>query len=148
MKKILIICLLMLGMFLPTFAEDFMKEALKSWFGYPIESVIKCWGFPTDEKTIAEHHLYYYNYSSSSYVPATNTRNGYVSTSYLNITFEVDKNNKIVSYEYKSNCAPNFYFTGKKYVNPDNDKWVQKKKIQKELKEEKHRLKVEQKNNK
>ena len=57
MKKLIIFCLLMVPM--SAFAwESFMDKCISSWIGYPLDSVIKKWGYPEHEKTIAGKKLY------------------------------------------------------------------------------------------
>lgn len=129
------------------FAEEFMKKALNSWIGYSIDDVITSWGYPSEEKSIANKHLFYWYTNSTIYVPpsttSTSTPNfynnstvttttisgGYTMNSSCDKILEVNKENKIIAWQYNGNSCPSFYFTGKKLVNPKNDQWLMKKEL-------------------
>ena len=86
--------------------QEFMEKALNSWVGYNINDMINSWGFPTDEKTIANRHIYIWNKAWSQYIPQrTNstvtpgfynatvnsyTTGGYNINWYCNKTIEID----------------------------------------------------------
>ncbi len=158
MKKSYIMCLIItLSINILVYAEEFMSEAMDSWVGYSIDDVIRSLGYPDDEKNIANKHLYYWYNSSSTYVPPNTTSivtpslyttrvssvtsGGYTVNKYCNKIFEVDKDNRVVSWQYKGNSCPNFYFTGKSLVNPNNDKWEKIKQSKKDAKLERKKLK-------
>ena len=124
MKKMLLIIFFILFS-MPVNAEEFMVRALNSWLGYNIEDVISVWGYPTDEKHIVGKNLIYW--SNNEYYVLANQGSFYGGESYCNKIFEIDKNGKIISWQYKGNSCPNFYFTGKDLVNPKNDEWKIKK---------------------
>ncbi len=148
MKK-LVMCFLLVTVFCLSsscaFAEAFMKKALNSWIGYSINDVINSWGYPNEEKNIANKHLFYWYTNSTIYVPpsttstltpnlynstiTTTTSGGYTVNSSCNKIIEVNKENKVVAWQYNGNSCPSFYFTGKKLVNPQNDEWLIKKKL-------------------
>ncbi len=159
MKRLYIICLITYLSInvLYVHAEEFMSIAMDSWIGYPIDHVIKNFGYPDEEKNIAGKRLYYWYDSSSTYIPPTTTSTvtpslytstvssftsgGYNVNKYCNKIFEVDNDNKVISWQYKGNACPNFYFTGKSLVNPLNNKWELKKRIKKEAKLARKQLK-------
>lgn len=164
MKKFFknIICTLLFIQFLSigsVFAKnnDFMEKALNSWVGYNINDVIDHWGFPTEEKTIANRHIYIWGKSWSQYVPQTTNSTinrtgcystvnsysygGYTVNLYRNITFEVNNKNNIISWHWEGNAFPKNYKKGKELVNPKNDEWererlrkLEEKRIKKEEK--------------
>jgi hypothetical protein len=131
------------------FAETFMDEAMQSWLGYSVEDIIKSWGYPNDERTILDKHLIYWIDSKNEYVPqqvhSTVRPSGYNNNSVVNTyttggynienscikIIEIDKKKKIINYQVQGNNCPNFYFTGKQFVNPNNDKWLKKKESKK-----------------
>lgn len=39
-------------------SETFMDKAMGSWMGYPLETVIKYWGYPDNQQTIAGKNVY------------------------------------------------------------------------------------------
>lgn len=140
MKKFIIIVLLSILFSPVAYSKCFMEKALESWQGYSIEKVIKCWGYPDEEKVVAGRHLFLYKKTSAyTYYNEFLDR---AETSYMYITFEVDENNIITNWQYKSNAAPLSYLLGKKYVNPENDQWKQKKQLEKEHKEEIKQMKM------
>lgn len=142
MKKFVYIFLVAM-MFTPAVLADnssFNEKAMGSWVGYTIDDVIKSWGYPTEEKTIANHHIFIWNKSFTNYVPQSSNSTAYNSFNNTNIhtttyggyyvnysccrTFEVDENNKIISWQYQGNGCANSYSRGKKLVNPQNDEWA------------------------
>lgn len=142
MKKFVYICLVAI-LFAPVVLADsasFNEKAMGSWVGYTIDDVIKSWGYPTEEKTIANHHIFIWNKNFTSYVPQNSNSTAYNSYSHTNIytttyggyyvnynccrTFEVDENNKIISWQYQGNGCSSSYSRGKKLVNPQNDEWA------------------------
>jgi hypothetical protein len=161
MKKIIIsiMCALFI---LPAIAgTPFMKKALDSWLGYNINNMINHWGFPTEEKKIANRHIYVWNRSYTQYVPqqtnstvnsyiynaniTSKTTGGYYITYSCNTTIEVDSQNNIISWFCDDNGCPQNYYFGKQYVNPANDEW-QREKIKKM--QEKQKKELEKKKNK
>lgn len=114
-------------------AETVMSRCMNSWVGYTIDDVINKWGYPTSEKELAGKKLYYWD-SHQSYV----TGNQYYVTGgeiYFIRIFEVDKNNKVIKWEYKGNNCPKTYLTCKKWINPENDPWKIKKEQKKLIRE-------------
>lgn len=160
MKKycLIILCLLFS---IPAFAgtRSFMEKCLNSWLGYSIDSLINVWGYPNNEKEIAGKHIYIWNKSNTAYIPQSSYTNGNVNTiantygnsiygnSYINSTtttyggynvtyycnriIEVDEDNKIINWQWEGNNCPGTYIRGKKWVNPKNDEWAQKKSAKK-----------------
>lgn len=143
MKKFLLILCIFVLITQPSFAEEFMAKALNSWIGYSIDNVIASWGYPSGEKQIAGRHLLYW--TNNQYQFSANQYGVYGGTVYCNKIFEIDKKKKVISWQYEGNACPNFYFTGRSLVNPQNDEWLKKKQLRRELKAEKHRLKQETK---
>ena len=145
MKKILLAIFIIGITNTPIYAEEFMARALNSWVGYNIDDVIAVWGYPKSEKQIAGRNLIYW--TNSQYHVSGNQY--YVSgeESFCNKILEIDKKNKVISWQYEGNSCPNFYFTGKNLVNPNNDEWQIKKQIKKEAQIERKRLRQEAKLN-
>ncbi len=143
MKKFIIVCLLLFP--LAAYAgNSFMDKCIKSWIGYPLDSVIKKWGYPEYEKNIAGKKLYVwetYDYDTdivegTGMTISTKDRKGnetsFTTGGQLKVEFcrkmlEVDNNNIIVGGQYEGNDCPKFYVLGKKFVNPANDEWANKK---------------------
>lgn len=146
MKKVSLIFSLFILISLPAYSGEFMNKALNSWLGYSIDDVIAVWGYPKSEKQIAGRNLIYW--TNNQYQVSGNQY--YVSggETFCNKIFEVDKKNKIISWQYEGNSCPNFYFTGKDLVNPQNDEWKINKQVKKEARAERKRLKQEAKLNK
>ena len=143
MKKFILISVLLIP--LSAFAwTTFMDKCIQSWVGYPLDSVIKKWGYPEYEKNIAGKKLYVwetYDYdteviegtgmtisSKDSRGNETSfTTGGQLKVEFCRKILEVDSNNLIVGGHYEGNDCPKFYVLGKKFVNPDNDEWAKKK---------------------
>ena len=127
MKKILIVILI--TTFFPTVSfaigtNDTIKRIMDSWIGENLETVIDHWGYPTQEKTIAGKKLYYW--INSSYNVSGNQYVVYGCESNCNRILEVDKNNIVIKWQWEGNSCPATYFTGKKFVNPNNNPWRKK----------------------
>lgn len=148
-RKIFILILVICFIICPSFAsaKSFMEQALNSWVGYSINNLIDSWGYPSDERTIGNRHLYYFNSSRNQYVPqssntygnvwgntynaTTTTYGGYTQTLVCNKTIEVDDDNIIISWQWQGNACPGTYLTGKRLVNPKNNEWERKKNAKK-----------------
>ena len=162
MKKIFAITFLLIGLTLPACAgtKEFMKKALSSWEGYSIDDVIAHWGYPHDEKNIANRHLLIWRSSKNIYIPQSSTANvnnnyynttvnsttygGYTQNYYCTKTFEVDDKNMIIGWQWEGNNCPAMYVLGnKQLVNPQNDPWAKEKAIKDAQRAEKKRLKQE-----
>ncbi len=141
MKKIMIIVLLSVPLSAYSF-EFFMDKCIKSWIGYPLDSVIESWGYPKQEKDIAGRKLYVWetydtsmDYRGGTSIIKTDkkgnetifTMGGQPEIEYCIKTLEVDKDNNIIKGQWEGNACPNFYIVGKKLVNPLNDEWAKKK---------------------
>ena len=143
MKKTILIALLLIP--LSAFAwETFMDKCIQSWIGYPLDSVIKKWGYPEYEKNIAGKKLYVwetYDYDTevvegtgmtistkdSKGNETSFTTGGQLKVEFCRKMLEVDNNNNIVGGHYEGNDCPKFYTLGKKFVNPENNEWAKKK---------------------
>ncbi len=115
------------------YAESFMSKAMKTWVGYPLDSVIKAWGYPDDERIIAGKHLYYWGT-----IPTVVTvyDNGSSSTpKYCQKIFAVDDSNIINDWDWKGNNCPFSYKLSKFLVNPKNDVWAIEKEKNRQEKE-------------
>ena len=129
MKKFLLSLLIMIVFSTISFAigtKDTMKRIMDSRVGVNIETVIEHWGYPTQEKTIAGKKLYYW--INSSYEVSGNQYVVYGGESSCNRILEVDKNNNVIKWQWEGNSCPATYFTGKKFVNPNNNPWKEKDK--------------------
>lgn len=139
MKKILGILLLMLGLSTSVFAfgiDSTMTTVMNSWMGCHINQVIDRWGYPTEEKTIAGHKLYYWTETRvvdnpvDSHTTVTKDKKGH--THYDTYTtggdrevytstriIEVDDKDIVIKGQYSGNDLP-FTFAGKakKWLNP------------------------------
>lgn len=140
MKKIILISLLLVPLNAYAF-ESFMDKCIKSWVGYPLDSVINKWGYPNYDRTIAGKKLYVWetydediDYRGGFTIAATDkkgnetsfTSGGVPKLEYCIKTLEVDKNNIIINGHWEGNDCPKFYLIGKKFVNPQNNEWVKK----------------------
>lgn len=137
MKNLVYLLMFLLLNMPPVLSKTFISEAMDSWIGYHINDVINVWGYPTEEKTIANRHIFIWEKSYACQIPVNYNTNYYYNTastyaiggqtiSYQYIrTFEVDKNNKIIQWTCEGNWQPKNYAKGKALVNPANDKWAQ-----------------------
>ncbi len=141
MKKYILIFMLLI----PVSAygwEFFMDKCIASWIGYPLDSLMKSWGYPDDEKNIAGKKLYIWESSETSInrdagfsIISTDKKGnetvfstgGEIQVEYCKKIIEVDENDIVINGQWKGNACPNFYFAGKKLVNPQNDAWAKKK---------------------
>ncbi len=147
MKKLIILCILMIPLSAVAW-ESFMDKCIASWIGYPLDSVIKKWGYPEYEKNIAGKKLYVwetYDYDTEvvegtgmtiSTKDSKGRETSFTSGGQLKVEFcrkilEVDKNNTVVGGQWEGNDCPKFYVLGKKYVNPENNEWENKKSYKK-----------------
>ena len=124
MKKLILTILLMTLIPTVSFAigtKDTMKRIMDSWIGVNLETVIEHWGYPTQEKIIAGKKLYYW--INRSYEVSGNQYVVYGGESSCNRILEVDKNNNVIKWQWEGNSCPATYFTGKKFVNPNNNPW-------------------------
>lgn len=143
MKKLIVLCFLLIP--LSAFAwESFMDKCIQSWVGYSLDSVIKKWGYPNYERSIAGKKLYVWetiDYDSDVIegtgitISATDkkgretsfTAGGQLKMEFCRKTLEIDDNNKVVNGQWEGNDCPKFYLIGKKYINPANNEWENKK---------------------
>ncbi len=141
MKKFVLISLLLIPVWAYGF-EFFMDKCIKSWIGYPLDSVIQRWGYPDQEKNIAGKKLYVWEtfdtdieYRGGWSVTSTDKKGnettfssgGVPQIEYCQKIIETDSNNIVINGQWKGNACPNFYIVGKKLVNPQNDQWAKKK---------------------
>ena len=138
MKKLIIISLLLVS--LSAYAwNSFMDKCIESWVGYPLDSVMKKWGYPDQEKTIAGKKLYIWETYETTFNQRGGTTivtkdkkgretvfssGGEPEIEYCKKILEVDEKNIVVNGQWSGNDCPMFYMVGKKLVNPNNDKWV------------------------
>lgn len=145
MKKIILLVGCLTVALSVSAGEPYMDKALSSWVGYPIEAIIKHWGYPDNQQTIAGKNIYIWEDRTTSqedtyqrsYVKTDKKGRTYVDSYtsgggtydyYCRKIIEVDSNNKISGYSYKGNSCPNAYFlAAKKLVNPDNNQWEKRK---------------------
>ena len=140
MKKIILISLLLLPLSAHAF-EPFMDKCIRSWIGYPLDSVIYKWGYPKYDKNIAGKKLYVWetyeetiDYSGGFTVSTKDkkgnetsyTSGGVPKLEYCIKTLEVNNDNTVVGGHWEGNGCPYFYFIGKKLVNPQNNPWAKK----------------------
>lgn len=145
MKKILVGLFILFVCQSRVFADTAMSRVMNSWQGENIDTVLKYWGYPNDEKNIAGHKLLYWYHNQSPQYIQTSAYTGTVTQGYCTRILEVNEKNIVSSWQYEGDSCPNFYFTSQKWVNPNNDPW-QKEKIQRSvLRQEKKRLKQEKK---
>ena len=146
MKKI-ILSLILLLLIVPLSSnawELFMDKCIKSWIGYPLDSVIKSWGYPDYEKNIAGKKLYIwetYDYStdiipdSGMSITSTDKKGNETPFSlgeqtrieYCKKILETNDNGIIINGQWSGNSCPMFYIGSKKLVNPENNEWETKK---------------------
>ena len=126
MKKFFFLFLFLYAFPTVAFADqkEVMQKVMDSWKGEYIDTVIIEWGYPTDEKNIANKKLYYWTCSSF-----------YVKGNYYNISggeatctriLEVNKDNKVVGWEWKGNACASTKKQGKKWVNTQNNLFYKK----------------------
>ena len=131
MKKIIIICLLLISTSAYAW-ETYMDKCIKSWIGYPLDSLIKQWGYPDEEKNFAGKKLYVwidYDYdtdvSAGGFSVSSTDKKGRETefsiggeavVDYCKKTIEVDENNIILNGSWKGNNCPILY-GGKKLMN-------------------------------
>lgn len=143
MKKLILLIVLLMP--LTAYAwESFMDKCIKSWVGYPLDSVMTKWGYPEEERNIAGKKLYVwttYDYDTEvvegTGITITSTdkkgnettfsTGGQLKIEFCRKILEVDKNNIVLNGQWEGNYCPKFYWLGKKLVNPENDEWAQKK---------------------
>ena len=133
MKKIILVCMLLIPLCAYAW-ETYMDKCIRSWKGYPLDSLIKQWGYPDEEKSLAGKKLYVW----IDYDYDTNTNAGGISISstdkkgretvfsvggeavveYCKKTIEVNENNIIINGSYKGNNCPILY--GSKLMNKQN----------------------------
>ena len=138
MKKFLILFLIFLLM--PVSAQAFgvkktMKDIMDSWAGESINSVIKCWGYPTNEKTMAGKTLYYWDWSYNIKNPTYTDAQAYTSGNTTNINamtygggtrnvccnriIEVDDAGRVTSWQWSgNNCPYTQKYLYKQWINP------------------------------
>jgi len=133
-KKFLIICLVFISS--SAFAwETYMDKCIKSWIGYPLDNLIKQWGYPDEEKNIAGKKLYVwvdYDYDTNTNsggfkISSTDKKGretvfslgGDTAVEYCKKTIEVDNSNIITNGSWKGNNCPLLY-GGKKLMNQRN----------------------------
>ena len=143
MKKFMLVCLLLIFPLSAFGWETFMDKCIKSWIGYPLDSVIKRWGYPEYEKHIVGKKLLVwetFDYDSEIIegtgmtISTTDrkgretsfTSGGQVKVEFCRKILEIDNNNIIVGGHYEGNDCPKFYTFGKKFVNPQNNQWANK----------------------
>ena len=145
MKKIILLFIISFMCINTVQAEPFMDKALGSWVGYPLESVIKYWGYPDNQQTIAGKNIYIWEerseYQGDTYERSTvktdkkgrtyvdkRTSGGTTYEMLCRKILEVNSDNIVSGYSYKGNICPNAYFLkAKKLVNPENNEWEQRK---------------------
>lgn len=139
MKKFIIITILMFYFSSSSYAAvDFMGKMMDSWIGYSTDEVISAWGYPDEEKVVANRKLLIWDRSSY------NTNTTYL-INYCQRTLEVNNKNIVKSWEYKGNNCPVSYLVNAGWVNPKNDPWKKKKIENKKKRELKKKAKLEAK---
>ena len=126
MKKTICILSVILLSILPCMAETFMSKAAKTWIGASLDEAIDKLGYPTKQENIAGKQLYYWIYRESV---RTEFYDDEITTTPQEciMIMETDKGNNIINGQASGNICPMFYMVGKKYVNPNNDPWLQEK---------------------
>lgn len=128
MKKILLTILIISMIPINAYAigtKNTMEKLMDMLVGENINTVIDSWGYPTTEKTIAGRKLYYWNISN--YSVSGNQYGVYGGEQTCNRILEVDNKNNVIKWQWEGNSCPATYFTGKQWVNPNNDPWKAKK---------------------
>lgn len=134
MKKFIIIFLLLISASAYAF-ETYMDKCVKSWIGYSLDDLIKQWGYPDEEKSIAGKKLYIwvdYDYdteTNSGGIAISKTdkkgretvfsMGGEAVVDYCKKTIEADENNIIINGSWKGNNCPLLY-GARKLMNPQN----------------------------
>lgn len=122
--------------------SDFMPAAMNSWLGYSLNDVIAQWGYPTDEKNIVDKHLVYWSRKWMSYVQQGSSdhyNNGYYKEYFCTRILEIDKDKKIIGWQWEGNGCPFGYSRGKRMVNPQNNQFVsEEQKIKAKIEASKH----------
>lgn len=112
-----------------------METIMDSWVGESINSVIKRWGYPTNEKTMAGKTLYYWdweytvknpsytNAQANTYGTSTNinayTYGGGTRNVSCNRILEVDDSGRVVSWQWSgNNCPYTHAYLYKQWMNP------------------------------
>ncbi len=138
MKKIFVLFLTIL--LIPTNAQAFginktMKTIMSSWNGESINSVIRRWGYPTNQRTVAGRTLYYWDwvYTVGTPVYTNATANTYGDTIHINSysygggtrhvwcnrILEVDDLGRVASWDWNgNNCPYTKVRLYKQWVNP------------------------------
>ena len=150
MKKIVLLFVCLISVSAVFAGEPYMDKALSSWVGYPIEAIIKAWGYPDSQQTIAGKNIYIWENRTTSqedtyqrsYVKTDKKGRTYVDSYtsgggtydyYCRKIIEVDSKDIISGYQYKGNSCPNAYLlAAKKLVNPENNQW-EKRKLEKQI---------------
>ena len=146
MKKIITVLFMLLIFQSCVYADTAMDRVMNSWQGENIDTVIRYWGYPHEERTLAGHKLLYWYQNQNPQYIQTSAYTGTVTQGYCTRILEVNENNTVSSWQYEGNNCPNFYFTSQCWVNPNNDPW-QKDKIQRKMKkQEKKKIKQEKLN--
>lgn len=133
MKKFVLICLLLTT----TCAygwETFMDRCIKSWIGYPLDTMIKQWGYPDEEKNVAGKKLFIwidYDYNNSRNIGGVSisstdkkgnetvfSMGGENIVDFCKKTIETDENNIIINGSWKGNSCPLLY--GSNLMNTQN----------------------------
>jgi len=136
MKKFVLICLLLMVSASAYAWETYMDKSIKSWIGYPLDSLIKQWGYPDEQKDIAGKKLYiwidydYNNSTNSGGISISKTdkkgrettfsMGGETIADFCKKTIEADENNIIINGSWKGNNCPLLY--GSKLMNSQNKK--------------------------
>ena len=101
--------------------KDTMNTIMDSWIGENINSVIKIWGYPTNEQYTAGHKLYIWNQGTSLKENIWGT--AFVNQDICTRILEVDNNEIVTNYQWKGTECPAFSFTGTKWINPKKNPW-------------------------
>ena len=138
MKKFFI--LLFIFLFVPVNAQAVgvkktMASIMDSWVGESINAVIKCWGYPTNEKNIAGKKLYYWDWSYNVTQPVHTNAQAYTYGNTTNINaytygggtynvscnriLEVDDSDKVINWQWSgNNCPYTKVHIYKQWMNP------------------------------
>ena len=90
MKKILAGLFILFVCQISVYADTAMSRVMGSWQGENIDTVIKYWGYPNDEKNIAGHKLLYWYHNQSPQYVQTSAYTGTVTQGYCTRILEVD----------------------------------------------------------